>query len=93
MTEKQEPLKTFDLKDVEEIIERFKKSGFTHIKGQVNFELSGTFAILEVQTETDRIKGDDPENPSPGIFLLFPRHDLTQLVKAVFDLNEKSDQT
>ena len=95
MTDVKKSLKTFDPKDIEKAIENLKKSEFKHVQGSVRFELSGSLGILIYEAseqDRDRLMKRDSDAPSPsGFFLLFPRHDLVQLLKTAFDLTEKSE--
>ena len=95
MLDIKDSLKTFDPSEIEEVIENLKKSEFKHLQGEIRFELSGSLGILIYEASAqDRgrlLKRDSDAPPSSGFFLLFPRHDLVQLVKRVFDLREKSE--
>lgn len=89
MTESRNSLKTFSSEDVDKIIEGFKRPDIKYVKGAINFEESGSFAILSVETDKELFRGDDSDHQPSGIFLLFPKYDLIQLVKDVFDLRDK----
>ena len=90
MVEKEKSLKTFDLDEIEEVIEKFRELGLKKIEGTINFSMSGTFAILEVRSAQDIIMPERQGEKPPGVFLLLSRHDLLEFLKSTFDLREKS---